>query len=84
MKRTIELDRETDGRWIDEVPRDIVRIRKDSRMPHPPNDVRPDGTCRVCGDRLSAHIRRRGVTKIYRRHLSNPDRSTKGNGEPIR
>ncbi len=53
-------------------------------MPHPPNDVRPDGTCRVCGDRLSAHIRRRGVTKIYRRHLSNPDCSTKGNGEPIR
>ena len=53
-------------------------------MPHPTKDVRPDGKCRVWGDRLSKPIQRRGVTKIYRRHLSNPDCSTKGNGEPIR
>jgi len=53
-------------------------------MPHPTRDVQPNGRCRVCGDRLSVPIRRRGVSKIYRRHLSNPNCSTKGNGEPIR
>jgi ssDNA-binding Zn-finger/Zn-ribbon topoisomerase 1 len=52
-------------------------------MPHPTEDVRPNGTCRVCGDQLSAPIRRRGVTKIYVRHLNNPNCSTKGRGEPI-
>ena len=41
-------------------------------MAHP-NDMRPDGTCRVCGDRLSRVIR----------NLTNPNCETKGEGEPI-
>ena len=51
-------------------------------MPHPTKDVLPNGRCRVCGDRLSKPIDRRGVSKIYRRHLNNPDCPTaRGNGE---
>jgi len=42
-------------------------------MPHPDDDILPDGTCRLCGDQLSAPIDREGVDEIYRRHLNNPD-----------
>jgi Hypothetical protein (DUF2513) len=55
---------------------------EDSLMPHPSNDVLPNRTCRVCGDRVSRPIDRQGVSKIYCRHLNNPNCSTKGNGEP--
>ena len=51
-------------------------------MAHP-NDKRPDGTCRVCGDRLSRVIRKRKGKQAFRRHLTNPDCETKGDGEPI-
>lgn len=51
-------------------------------MPHP-NDMRPDGTCRVCGDRLSRVIRKRKGKQAFRRHLTNPDCETKGGGEPM-
>jgi hypothetical protein len=51
-------------------------------MAHP-NDKLPDGTCRVCGDRLSRVIRKRKGKQTFRRHLSNPDCETKGEGEPI-
>jgi len=51
-------------------------------MPHP-NDVRPDGTCRACGDRLSSVIRKRKGKQTFRRHLTNPACETKGAGEPI-
>lgn len=51
-------------------------------MPHP-SDMRPDGTCRVCGDRLSRVIRKRKGKQAYRRHLSNPDCETRGEGEPM-
>ena len=49
-------------------------------MAHP-NDMRPDGTCRVCGDRLSRVIRRRKGKQAFRRHLTNP--GTKSEGEPM-
>jgi hypothetical protein len=54
-------------------------------MPHPIDDVLPDGTCRLCGDRLSVPIERKGVSKIYRKHLTNPDcpLAMEGRGEPI-
>jgi hypothetical protein len=60
--------------------------RKEKLMPHPNDDVLPDGTCRGCHVPLSRPIRRRGVTKIYRRHLSrSPDCpfNGKGRGEQI-
>jgi len=51
-------------------------------MPYP-NDMRPDGTCRVCGDRRSRVIRKRTGRQAFRRHLTNPDCETKGEGEPM-
>ncbi len=51
-------------------------------MAHP-NDIRPNGTCCVCGDRLSRVIQKRTGKQRFRRHLSNPDCSTKGRGELI-
>jgi hypothetical protein len=51
-------------------------------MAHP-NDMRTDGTCKVCGDRLSRVIRKRKGKQAFRRHLSNPNCETKGKGEPI-
>jgi hypothetical protein len=51
-------------------------------MAHP-NDMRADGTCRVCGDRLSRVIRKRKAKRAFRRHLTNSDCQTKGEGEPI-
>ena len=51
-------------------------------MPHP-NDIRADGTCRVCGDRLSRVIRKRNGKRAFRRHLNNPNCETKGRGELI-
>lgn len=51
-------------------------------MAHPTKDITRQGTCKVCGDRLSKVIRRKGVRKAYRRHLTNPNCSeTKGRGE---
>ncbi len=49
-------------------------------VPHP-NDMRPDGHCRGCGDRLSRMIRKRNGKRAYRRHLTNPNCPTKGSGE---
>lgn len=51
-------------------------------MAHP-RDKKPDGTCRVCGDRLSRVIRRKNGKRAFRRHLANPDCQTKGDGEPM-
>ena len=51
-------------------------------MAHP-NDMRPHATCRVCGDRLSRVIRKRKGKQAFRRHLTNPNCETKGEGEPI-
>jgi hypothetical protein len=45
--------------------------------------MRPDGHCRVCGDRLSKVIRKRNGKRAYRRHLKNPNCPTKGSGEPM-
>ena len=53
-------------------------------MPHPTEDITSNGTCRVCGDRLSEPIRKENGKQEYRRHLTNPDcEETKGRGEPI-
>ena len=51
-------------------------------MAHP-NDMRTDGTCKVCGDKLSKVIRKRNGKRAFRRHLTNADCQTKGDGEPI-
>jgi hypothetical protein len=53
-------------------------------MPHPNDDVRTDGTCRVCRDKLSKVIRKEKGKREFRRHLKKNDCSTKGRGEPIR
>jgi hypothetical protein len=53
-------------------------------MPHPTEDILPNLTCRGCGKPLSKKIRRRGVAKTYRRHLSSsPDCPLMGRGEAI-
>lgn len=51
-------------------------------MAHP-NDMRTDGTCRVCGDRLSQVIQKRNGKRAFRRHLTNSKCITRGQGEPI-
>lgn len=52
-------------------------------MAHP-SDARPDGRCKVCGDRLSVVIKKKKGKLEFRKHLENPTCSTKGRGEPIR
>ncbi len=52
-------------------------------MAHP-NDIKADGTCRVCGDRLSAEIKKKNGKLVFRRHLSNNNcTKTQGKGQPV-
>lgn len=48
-------------------------------MAHPTQDYR-NGHCRVCGDRLSKVVDR-STHRLYRRHLTNNNCSTKGRGQ---
>ena len=52
-------------------------------MAHP-KDIKADGTCRVCGNRLSAEIKKKNGKVVFRRHLSKNDcDETKGKGQAV-
>jgi hypothetical protein len=51
-------------------------------MAHP-NFKRPDGRCRICGDKLSKTVRPKNGKRAFCRHRTNKNCPTNGTGEPM-